>query len=1228
MSDTRMSITIDVKNADQLTKLQQALKDVDKTTHQAGKGIDDVAKHSKEASKQAGGLSKAYGLLKTAVVGYLSIGVASNITNTADAMTTLTSQIRIATNSTDEYNKAFQSVREIANANGTSMQAVGELYTANTRALSQLGKSQDEVIHFTKNLTLAMRVGGGSAEGQAAAIRQLGQALASGTLRGDEFNSVAEQAPEIMNILAKHLKVTTGELNDLAKKGKITADVLYNAMAGATDNLSEKAAKMPMTIAQARQVVENEWGVMVETFVNQTGITDTLAKIVISIAQLIPKITETVKEFLAMPSVLTVVQTGTQLLSDAWDLLKQAFDVIMPIVGDVVAKIIELEPYLTPIAAGVASAAAAFKAWNFALGIYNGIVALSASVTTAFAGALAFITSPIGIAVLAIGALVAAGVALYKNWDTVKAKAVELWNALPQMASNAWHGIQSAFADVGAVIGGVWDTIKKAITTKIDEIKQVFFAWLSGMPAPVQEMVTNVISIFSGIATLASAIWSGITTVAQAVFVAVVGIWQGLKSAVAGAWQSIVSIAADVWHNVKLAVASTINAIKPVITSIASFFSSAWNVLVAITQSIWNGIKAVVSAAMNGIKAVFTAGLTVFASIFNAGFNSIKNAFTTAFNVIKALVQGDMDGVKKAIFDGLKNAYAIIQTMLGNIATAFLGLGSKLLQAGRDAIQGFINGIKEKFNTAISTAKNLADSVVTSVKSTLIIRSPSRVMKALGKHTADGFALGIRNNASKAAKAAQKMAEDAKKAVADAVDSIQREIALFGNDSRVDALQYDIKAGKYGNADTTKLSKLTQEYEQIQKNAKADERRQNALNRVIELENAIKKVGMDKWQLLQFELDTLEEYKDVSDEIKQNIINTSKALDEHKLNDTVSQEVAKINSELSKNQYILANITDKYASLKWDSKLKGYTDAQVDSIVMATKQADAFADFVQSQQAIQDALANNTNVYQGTIDKLKGALGAPNSTIGGIANIATSVFDNYSVSKQLDEKHQAELDKIKAQEDAKTITEYEAQQARLEQMQQYEMARQQIKERSEQSLLGTITGAAKAMFGEGSRAYKALFAFEKAMALKRILVANQTTLAQAWASAPFPANLGAVAVAAAKSGALVAALNAISAPVGQAHDGIMSVPKSGTWNLEKGERVLPKHTAQNLDRTLNNLQGGGTVVNVNVTVNSDGTSDTKTSHELGKGFGNAIKLAVQTELQKQRRQGGLLHGTL
>ena len=71
--------------------------------------------------------------------------------------------------------------------------------------------------------------------------------------------------------------------------------------------------------------------------------------------------------------------------------------------------------------------------------------------------------------------------------------------------------------------------------------------------------------------------------------------------------------------------------------------------------------------------------------------------------------------------------------------------------------------------------------------------------------------------------------------------------------------------------------------------------------------------------------------------------------------------------------------------------------------------------------------------------------------------------------------------------------------------------------------------------------------------------------------------------------------------------------------------MLPKHTAQNLDNTLNRLQGGGQVINVSVTVNAN-NGDVQADEIMGKRMGDAIKLAVQSELQKERRQGGLLYG--
>ncbi len=118
---------------------------------------------------------------------------------------------------------------------------------------------------------MAMNVGGRSAQAQAAALTQLGQALASGALRGDEFNSVAEQAPILMDLIAKEMGVTSNAIRELAKDGKITADVVYNAVAKATDSLSAMSAKMPTTVSQALQVIKNEYGYLVDDIMNQNS---------------------------------------------------------------------------------------------------------------------------------------------------------------------------------------------------------------------------------------------------------------------------------------------------------------------------------------------------------------------------------------------------------------------------------------------------------------------------------------------------------------------------------------------------------------------------------------------------------------------------------------------------------------------------------------------------------------------------------------------------------------------------------------------------------------------------------------------------------------------------------------------------------------------------------------------------------------------------------------------
>ena len=174
------------------------------------------------------------------------------------------------------------------------------------------------------------------------------------------------------------------------------------------------------------------------------------------------------------------------------------------------------------------------------------------------------------------------------------------------------------------------------------------------------------------------------------------------------------------------------------------------------------------------------------------------------------------------------------------------------------------------------------------------------------------------------------------------------------------------------------------------------------------------------------------------------------------------------------------------------------------------------------------------------------------------------------------------LDIIKKAKDAEVIATEQAESAKAQIERQYQISRYDMMMSSGQQILGNVTSSLKATLGEHNKAYRVMFAIEKGVNIARSLMAINTGIAMAAAN-PFPMNLGAMVSVAAATASIVSDLMAIKNPVGQAHDGIMSVPESGTWNLQKGERVLPEHTAKRLDRTLDDVSKKGNVGgNVNI----------------------------------------------
>lgn len=1219
MSNTyRLDIQVNADSANTaLGNLKEHFDKIEQSSGKAGVGIDgfsDKADKASKSSKKAGdeakkagdgakkfgdgakkagddvdglkrktdGLKTAFGTLKGVMFTALAVAGVGGIIQTADDMQTLTSQIKIATTSTKDYAHAMSEIERIAMGNMVSLDSVGQLYASNERSLKQLGKSQDEVIKFTENITTAMRVSGGSAESQAAALTQLGQAMASGVLRGDEFNSVAEQAPVIMELMADSLGVTTGKLRDMAKEGKLTSKVVYDAIAGASasDKLAEKSKKMSTTISGAMQNIQTQWRLGVDAIMNgEGGLSSVLAGSINSIAlgassfvDSLPAINQAITDTIAKAKELTAAflesdfgQATIQIAKDAFEQLKSAMQGVAHIAGDV-KVFFEKNPELAiALASGIGAAAGAFLLFKGVLIVWTGVATLATAAGGALAAVMAVLTSPITLVIAAFAALVAAGVYVYRNWDTIK-----------QKANDAWQSIKETWQGVGEWFGELWD-----------KVKQTFFDWLSQMPKPVQEMVANIGEIFSTIVDVAGAVWDGIANIAK-----------------------------SVWHAITEFVSSAIDKIKPVIKSVLEFFKNAWDGLVGIAKTVWQAVVSVVSHVFDKIsgiistqfeamKAIFMAGVTIFASIFNAGFEMVKTIFSTAFKVITAVLTGDMQGVKDAIKDGFQKAVDISKKLVGNIVDALKKLGKDLLQVGRDAMQGFINGISEKIGAAVSKAKEMASSVKNAITGFFDIHSPSRVMKQVGGWISEGLAIGIAYKAPIAAKEAKNLAKSVKNALESDLQKTAEEIFLTkqhiaGNPYA--QLTKDIAFGKYGKQDTSRLQKLVQE-QALQSNILT------LTQQLHEAQQNLANVGLTSIEIMQRQYDETDKSVRASLDLFEQVKKISQELIDATNRHEATEEFESTLKDITKQMAIMGS-QDPLAEFLYDlqnaEKYAYYTAEQLAELKDEMIKLQNAKDTLNAKQAF-DTLMKDTALANET----------PAQRLQREYDEKMAVIDRYE---------QMHSDKL---ENATSL--------RQQITDRYEQAEKDAKVKNYQEHLTAFAGFLKNTAGEQSKAYRVMFAASKAYALADVGVKMGKAVADAWAdplAVTIWQKLANVAKVSLEQGHVLSMINAIS-PKGFAtggYTGNMGINQvAGVVHGQEyvlNAKATKRIGVGNLER-LNRGDGIGGHVNnvaVNVTVYANGGGDVQADTQMGKQFGHAIRFVVQDELQRQLRQGGLLYG--
>lgn len=285
---------------DSVDSTNQELKETGTLSEKAAQGLQD--------------LQNTYGLLTTVLAG-LGIGVtASELAQTSDEFKNLEGRIKIAVGEASNFESALDGVVEVALDTNSNLIATGDLFATLTRATKDLKTttdgvvtdyklSQAQILQLTETINQSIKVSGASAQASEAAIVQFAQAIGSSVLRGDELNSIIEQAPRLAQALADGLDVPIGKLKELGESGQLSADVVIKALRQQSEIIEAEYKKLPMTVGSAIENLKTSWMVYIGELDKSNGISENVAKAIKYIAdnldQLVSTLTFAAQAFVA-----------------------------------------------------------------------------------------------------------------------------------------------------------------------------------------------------------------------------------------------------------------------------------------------------------------------------------------------------------------------------------------------------------------------------------------------------------------------------------------------------------------------------------------------------------------------------------------------------------------------------------------------------------------------------------------------------------------------------------------------------------------------------------------------------------------------------------------------------------------------------------------------------------------------------------------------------------------
>lgn len=380
--------------------------------------------------------------------------------------------------------------------------------------------------------------------------------------------------------------------------------------------------------------------------------------------------------------------------------------------------------------------AGSFNIVKAAQSAWSTVTKAATAVQLAFSAALD--ANPIGMLVVAIGAVVAALTWFFTQTETGK----RLWNSFATWFMGIWNQIstacrpilqavaifitqtmsqiqqiwQTGWTLITTVLQNVWNTIGPIIMTALTAIITGVQTFITTITPLLQAGIQIIQTIFQTAVTIISTVWNGL--------------WNTISTVVQGAWTIIATV-----------ISTALAVIRGIIQLALAVVNGNWS-------AAWSAIQGIVSAVWGGIQGVVSAGIGMVSGVVSAACSTIRSVWAALWNGVGSIVSSVWGGIVGTVSNMVGRVGSVVSGIGGTVRSAVSGAGSWLVSAGRNIIQGLINGITGMVGSLYSSITNALSGLVDKAKNALGIHSPSRVFRdEVGVMVGRGMALGIDDSA-------------------------------------------------------------------------------------------------------------------------------------------------------------------------------------------------------------------------------------------------------------------------------------------------------------------------------------------------------------------------------------------------------------------------------------------------------------------------------------------------